>query len=73
MQSRLLLNVVIRKSSAVLELLPSEDQPLLVRGDALLVLDLRLNIVDGIAGLHLKSDCLASKSLDKDLHATTET
>lgn len=33
----LLLDVVVRKSTAVLELLASEDQTLLVRGDALLV------------------------------------
>lgn len=33
----LLLDVVVRKSTAVLELLASEDQTLLVRGDSLLV------------------------------------
>lgn len=33
----LLLDVVVRKSTAVLELLTSEDQTLLVRGDTLLV------------------------------------
>ena len=59
MESRLLLNVVIRKSSAILKLLASEDQALLVRGNALLVLDLRFNIIDGIAGLHLEGDSLA--------------
>ena len=36
------------------ELITSEDQPLLVRGDALLVLDLRLDILDRVRGLHLK-------------------
>jgi hypothetical protein len=38
----LLLDVVIRKGSAVLELLAGKDQPLLVWWDALLVLDLGL-------------------------------
>ena len=39
-EGRLLLDVVVRKSAAVLELLAREDQALLVRRDALLVLDL---------------------------------
>jgi hypothetical protein len=36
-KGRLLLDVVIRKSAAILELLAGEDQALLVRGNALLV------------------------------------
>uniref|UniRef100_A0A3B6MLY6 Uncharacterized protein n=2 Tax=Triticinae TaxID=1648030 RepID=A0A3B6MLY6_WHEAT len=44
----LLLDVVVRQSAAILELLTSKDQTLLVRWDALLVLDLRLHIVDGV-------------------------
>lgn len=36
-QGRLLLDVVVRKGAAVLELLTSEDQALLVGGDTLLV------------------------------------
>ena len=36
-KGRLLLDVVVRKSAAVLQLLTSEDQTLLVRGDTLLV------------------------------------
>ena len=44
-ESRLLLDVVVGKSAAVLELLAGEDQALLVRGNALLVLDLGLDIV----------------------------
>ena len=67
-ESGLLLDVVIRKSAAVLELLASEDQTLLIRGDTLLVLDLLLNLVDSISGLNLESDGLASQRLNKDLH-----
>ena len=37
-KGRLLLDVVIRESSSILELLASEDQTLLVRRDSLLVL-----------------------------------
>ena len=33
-----------------------------------LVLDLSLNVVDGIGGLHLKGDSLASQSLHENLH-----
>ena len=60
-----LLDVVVRESATVLELLSRKDQTLLVRGDALLVLDLRLDIVDGIRGLDLEGDGLAGESLDE--------
>jgi hypothetical protein len=64
MKSGLLLNVVVGEGSAILKLLASKDQALLVRRNAFLVLNLRLNVVDGIGGLDLKSDGLASESLD---------
>jgi hypothetical protein len=48
MKGRLLLDVVVGKSTAVLELLASKDEALLVRRDALLVLDLGLDVVNGI-------------------------
>lgn len=48
MKSGLLLDVVIAQSTAILELLASEDETLLVGGDAFLVLDLGLDIVDRI-------------------------
>ena len=48
MESGLLLNVVVRESSAVLELLSSEDESLLIGGDALLVLDLGLDVLDSV-------------------------
>ena len=44
----LLLDVVIRKGSSVLELLSGEDESLLVRGDTLLVLDLEVRAKRGI-------------------------
>jgi len=73
MESGLLLDVVIRESASVFELLSGENQPLLIRGDSLLVLDLRLDVVDGVRGLDLKGDCLAREGLDKNLHTTAET
>merc|ERR1712190_706731 len=69
----LLLDVVVGEGPAVLKLLASEDQPLLVRGDALLVLDLGLDVLDGVGGLDLKGDGLASQGLDEDLHTSPET
>jgi len=72
MESGLLLNVIVRKGSAVLELLSSEDESLLIGGDALLVLDLSLDIFNGVRSLNIKGDGLASESLDEDLHTTAE-
>jgi len=71
-QRRLLLNVVIRKSSPILELFASEDKALLVRRDAFLVLDLRLHVVDGVRRLHFKCDRLSGQRLDENLHTTAE-
>ena len=73
MKSGLFLDVVIRESTSILELLSGENQALLIRGDSLLVLDFRLDVVDGIRGLDLKGDGLASKGLDENLHTTTKT
>jgi len=53
-ESALLLDVVVGKGAAILKLLASKDEPLLVRGDALLVLDLGLDDVDGLLTLHHK-------------------
>nr|AFK34695.1 unknown [Lotus japonicus] len=45
-ESGLLLDVVVSKCAAVFQLLPGEDETLLVRWDSLLVLDLGLDVVD---------------------------
>ena len=68
MEGGLLLDIVVSKGSAILQLLASEDQSLLVRGDALLVLDLGLHVVDGVRGLHLQRDGLPRQGLHEDLH-----
>ena len=67
-EGALLLDVVVAEGAAILELLAGEDQALLVRGDSLLVLDLGLDIVDGVGRLHLKGDSLTREGLDEDLH-----
>ena len=99
------MDVVVRERAAILQLLAREDQPLLVRGDALLVLlgsrhgsngrargeshqerdsqlspitklktnlDLLLDVLDGVRGLHVEGDGLARQSLDEDLHAAAQ-
>ena len=73
MKSRLLLDIVIREGSTILKLLAGEDQALLVGRNALLVLNLGLDVVDGVGRLDLKGDGFAREGLDKDLHPTAET
>merc|ERR1712151_75586 len=72
MERGLLWDVVVVEGSAILELLSSEDESLLIRRDAFLVLDLGLDILDGVCGLNIKSDGFTSQSLDEDLHTTSE-
>ena len=64
----LLLDVVVRQGAAVLQLLASKDQTLLVRRDALLVLDLGLHVVNCVGWLDFKCDSLAGQSLYENLH-----
>ena len=47
-KSGLLLDIVVRKSTAILKLLASENQTLLVWGNTLLILDLLLDIFDRV-------------------------
>ena len=68
MKGGLLLNVVVREGSAVLELLSSEDESLLIWGDSFLVLDLSLDGLDAVRGLDIKSDGLSGEGLNEDLH-----
>merc|ERR1712244_201304 len=72
MKSRLLLDVVVGESSSVLQLLAGEDQSLLIWRNSLLVLDLSLDVLNAIRGLDLERDGLAGKSLDEDLHSSSE-
>jgi len=67
-KGRLLLNVIIGQCSTILKLLAGKDQTLLVRRDALLVLDLGLDIFNRVGSLDLKSNGLARKGLNEDLH-----
>ena len=64
----LFLNCVISKSSAIFQLLASKDETLLIRRNALLILDLLLHIFDRVRAFNLKGDGLSGKGLHKDLH-----
>jgi len=67
----LFLDVVVRKRARVFQLLPSEDESLLFRRNALFVLDLGLHVGDGVVWLDVKSDRFTGQRLDEDLHGTT--
>jgi hypothetical protein len=71
-KSGFLLNVVVRKGSAVFELFASEDESLLIGRDSFLVLDLCLDVLNGVGWFDIKSDGLASEGLDEDLHTSSE-
>jgi len=60
-----LLDVVIGQGAAIFELLSGEDQALLVGWDTLLVLNLALNIVDGVGRFDFERDGLARQGLDE--------
>lgn len=68
MKGALLLNVVVRKSPVVLQLLPRKNQTLLVGRNPLLVLNLLLDILNLVRGLDVDRNGLAGQSLDEDLH-----
>jgi hypothetical protein len=68
MQGRFFLNIVIRESTAIFQLLSSKDESLLVRWDALLVLDFGLDVVDGVARLNVQSNSLTREGFYENLH-----
>ena len=67
-QSTDLLDVVVGEGAAILELLASKNQALLVGRDTLLVLNLLLDIVNRVGGLNLERDGLAREGLDEAIH-----
>ena len=67
-EGRLLLDVIVGQCAPVLELFPSEDESLLIWWDAFLVLDLSLDVLNGVRSFDLESDGLSSERFDEDLH-----
>ena len=72
-ESALLLDIVVGKRATIFQLLSGKNQSLLVRRNALLVLDFSLDVINCVRRFDLKSDSFASEGLDKNLHASTET
>ena len=72
MEGGFFLNIIIRKGAAVLKLLTSKNQMLLVRRDAFFVLDLGLRTLDRVRRLNLEGDRLTHEGLDKDPHTATK-
>ena len=83
MESGLLLDIVVGQGTSILQLLTSEDQTLLIWGNAFFVLknsvkvlfnkfqfylDLGLDIFNSVTRLHLKGDSLPCQGLHEDLH-----
>merc|ERR1712176_372837 len=56
MQGAFLLDVIIGEGSSIFQLLSSKDQSLLIWGNAFLVLDLGLDILNGVRRLNLEGD-----------------
>jgi hypothetical protein len=71
MKGGLLLDVIVRESTAIFELLSSEDKSLLIRWNTFLVLDLGLDVLNGVSRLDIQSDRLSREGLDENLHGTT--
>ena len=67
-KSGLLLNVVVRKSATILELLSSENQALLIWGNSLLILNLSLHVLDSVRRLNIERDGLPCECFHEDLH-----
>ena len=63
----MILDVVIRRSADIFKVLACEDQALLIWKNTFLVLDLGLDVVDGVACLDIQGDGLDSQSLHEDL------
>ena len=60
------------EGSAIFELLSGKNESLLVWWDAFFVLDLGLDVLNGLSWLHVQGDGLSSECLYEDLHATSE-
>merc|ERR1712107_455720 len=72
MKGAFLLDVVVGEGSSIFKLLSSKDQSLLIWGNSFLVLDLGLDILNGVRRLNLQSDGFTSEGLDEDLHTSSQ-
>jgi hypothetical protein len=68
-ESGLLLNVVVSEGSPDFEMLASENDSLLIGRDAFLVLDLLLDVFNGVRRLDFDGNSLSGECFDVNLHA----
>ena len=66
------LDIVVTKSSAVLKLLSSENESLLIGWDTFLVLDFSLDVFNGVWWFNVEGDGFSSEGLNEYLHATSQ-
>jgi len=71
-KSRFFLNIVVWQGSAIFQLFSGEDQTLLIRRNSFFVLDLGLNVLDGVRGFDLQGDGFSGQGLDEDLHSSPQ-
>ena len=64
----LLLDIVFRDGATVFQLFACDNEALLAGGNAFLVLDLCLHIIDRARCLHVQCDRLPRQGLHEDLH-----
>ena len=67
MKGGLILDVIVREGTSILQLLASEDETLMVWRKAFLVLNFGLDISNGVRKLDIECKGLASGSFHKDL------
>jgi hypothetical protein len=67
MQRRFLLNIVIRKRAPIFQLFAGKNETLLIRRNAFLVLNLGLDVFNGIRRLDVERNGLARERLDENL------
>ena len=72
MQRRIILDVVGTHCTTALELFSGKNQALLLRENAFPCLDLRLDGVNGIAGLHIERNGLSGEELDVNHYTSTD-
>merc|ERR1711937_164196 len=70
MKGRFLLDVVILKGTTIFELFTREDQTLLIRWNALFILDLSLHGFNCVGAFNLESNSFPCECLHKDLHVS---
>lgn len=67
-QGTFLLDLVVPERTAIFQLHPLKDKPLLVRWNPFLILNFALNFFNGVIFGNIESNCLTGEGLYKDLH-----